>query len=140
MESIERSTIVAVPIAQAFEPWTNVENWPLFLKAMREVRRINETQFRIRLERGGQEYESIAEISLMIPERRMAWRSVGGVETSGVASFESLPGGSTQVNLKMKYCPDAGWHQPRALAERLEFHLACFKEFIEGKTVGSEGS
>ena len=34
--------------------------------------------------------------------------------------------------LKMKYHADAGCHHPDALAERLESHLACFKEFIEG--------
>jgi uncharacterized membrane protein len=131
MESIERSTTVAAPIAEAFEPWLNVERWPMFLKAIREVRRIDEKQFRMSLERGGQEYESVAEITLVIPERRIAWRSVSGAASAGVVSFESLPDGSTQVNLKMQYQADSGWHHPDALAERLEFHLACFKEFIE---------
>jgi uncharacterized membrane protein len=131
MESIERSISVSVPIAQAFEPWVNVEEWPKFLKAIREVRRIDEKQFKMRIERGGQDHESVAEISLVIPERRIAWRNVSGAADSGVVCFEELPDGTTQVNLKMQYDVDAGWHHPDALAERLEYHLACFKEFIE---------
>src|SRR3954467_3883686 len=67
MESIERSINVAAPIAQAFEPWSNVEAWPMFLKAIREVRRIDEKQFQMSVERGGQHYESVAEITLVIP-------------------------------------------------------------------------
>jgi uncharacterized membrane protein len=131
MESIERSVIVTAPIAQAFEPWSNVEAWPIFLKAIREVRRIDDRQFKMRIERGGQEFESVAEISLVIPERRVAWRNVSESAGSGLVCFEALPDGTTQVNLKMQYDADSGWYHPDALAERLEYHLACFKEFIE---------
>lgn len=132
MDSIERSISVAVPITRAFEPWLNVEEWPRFLKAIREARRIDEKTFRLLVERGGQTEESVAEISLVIPERRIAWRNISGAVSSGVVCFESLPDGQTQVKLKMQYRPDAGWHHPDALAERLEYHLACFKEFIDG--------
>lgn len=132
MESIERAIVVNVAIARAFEPWLNVEEWPKFLKAVREVRRIDEKTFRLFVERGGRAEESVAEISLVIPERRIAWRNISGAVSSGVVCFESLPDGQTQVKLKMQYRPDAGWLHPDALAERLEFHLACFKEFIDG--------
>jgi len=131
MDAIERSTTVAAGISKAFEPWLNVEEWPRFLRAVHEVRRVDEKTFRLCMERGGQTMETVTEISLVIPERRIAWRSVSGAENSGVVAFESLPGDKTQVTLKMKYSPDAGWQHPDALAERLEFHLACFKEFIE---------
>ena len=139
MESIERSINVAAPIAQAFEPWLNVEAWPMFLKAIREVRRIDEKQFRMSVERGGQEYESVAEITLVIPERRIAWRSVSGAASAGVVCFQALADNMTEVNLKMQYHADAGWHHPDALAERLEYHLTCFKEFIESKLADQGG-
>ncbi len=133
MQSVEKKIVVNAPIAEAFEAWSNIESWPKFLTAIREIRRIDDRQFEMKLERGGREYEAVAEISLLIPERRMAWRNVSGVQNSGVACFEALDDSETQVSLKMLYQPDNGWHDPDALAERLEFHLSCFKEFIEGQ-------
>src|SRR5690242_9956872 len=115
MDSIERTIVVNVPVSVASEPWLHVEGWPKFLKAIREVRPIDEKQFRIFIDRGGQEFESVAEISLTIPERRLAWRNVSGIDNSGVASFEALPDGTTQVNLKMRYTPDEGQHRPEVL-------------------------
>ncbi len=130
MASIDRSIVVAAPLAQAFDLWAHVEGWPLFLKALRDVRRIDEKKmFHFKSEREG--IESEAEISLLIPEQRVAWRTLSGVESAGVVCLESLPDGQTQVSLKMIYAPDVGWHHPDALGRRLEFHLACFKEFIE---------
>jgi len=131
MESVEKSIVVNVPSATAYEQWARVEDFPRFLKSVREVRRIDENHFDWRVERSGQEYESVFQIMLRIPDHRIAWRTLSGAESSGVVCSEMECGGKSRVTLKMKYVPDAGWHDPSVLSERLESHLRHFKEFIE---------
>jgi uncharacterized membrane protein len=134
MDSIERAIVVEVPAAKAFNAWVRFEEWPLFLKAIRRVQQIDERKFRLWTERAGKKYESVVEISLLIPSRRIAWRTLSGVEKSGVVCFDPLSDGKTKLSFKMKYGAGAGWDQPDVLADRLEFHLASFKKFIEGRT------
>ncbi|MDB6156037.1 MAG: cyclase [Chthoniobacteraceae bacterium] len=131
MDSIERSIIVDTSATEAFSTWLRFENWPHFLKAIRTVRRLDDSKFQLFTERGGKEYESVVELSLVIPPTRIAWRTVSGVDKSGVVCFEALPDGRSKVSFKMKYFREAGWNHPHILAQRLESHLACFKKFVE---------
>jgi len=131
MQSVQTSIVVNAPVGSAYELWTNFENFPKFMKALREVRRIDDRHYYLRSERGGKEYETIAEISVKIPERRVAWRSKAGAESSGVVSFESEPDGSTKIRFEMIYDPNAGWQDPLALSERLQSNLVNFKTLME---------
>jgi len=131
MESIKRSVEVHAPVEEAYAQWTRVEEFPLFMKSLCEVRAVSEGRFYWRAEREGLSYESVEEISLMIPNHRIAWRNVSGSENSGVVSFERLGLESTRVTLDMAYVPDSGWHDPEALAQRIERTLDAFRELIE---------
>lgn len=131
MDHMEKSIVVDASIARVYEQWARVEEWPLFLKTIHEVRQLDEKRFRVKSERNGSLHDSVAEISLLIPERRIAWRTIAGAENSGVVALEQETEGKTRIILKMQYKPDAGWQNPGALGERLEHHLACFKDFIE---------
>jgi uncharacterized membrane protein len=101
------------------------------MNAVREVRRIEGNRFFWRVERGGREYESTVEVVLQIPERRVAWRTIAGAESSGVVGFDPVPGNKTSVSFKMKYSPDAGWANSAALLTRIRKRLESFKAFIE---------
>jgi uncharacterized membrane protein len=137
MDHMEKSITVDAPIAQVYEHWARVEKWPRFLKAIHEVQQLDEKRFRLKSERSGTLHDSVAEISLLIPKRRIAWRTVAGAENSGVVSLEQEPEGKTRVSLKMLYKADAGWQDPEALGKRLEHHLVCFKDYIEkGEALG----
>src|ERR1700736_3866783 len=118
MQYAEKSTIVDAPIAASYELWKRVEEWPRFLKAIREVRRIDDTCFSWKAERAGMECEAIAEITLLIPERRIAWRTISGARNSGLVVFGEEPGGKTRISFQMRYEPDAGWQNPQVVAER----------------------
>ncbi len=101
------------------------------MKSLREVRRLGGNRYWFMVERDGTEHEIVVEMSLQIPQRRVAWRTASGEESSGVVSFEPEPGGGTKISLEMLYEPSAGWHEPAALSERLESHLENFKRLIE---------
>ena len=129
--SVGASILVDAPVHWVYEHWTRVEEFPKFMNAVREVRRIEGNRFYWRVERGGREYESILEIVLQIPERRIAWRTISGAESAGVVGFDPLPEDKTLVSFKMKYSPDAGWSNSAALLTRVRKRLENFKVFIE---------
>jgi uncharacterized membrane protein len=131
MESIKRSIEVHASVDEVYSYWMRVEDFPLFMKSLREVRQVGEGRFYWRVERDGLPYESVEEISLMIPNQRIAWRNVSGYENSGVVSFEAVGPELTQVTLELAYEPDSGWHEPFALAERIERTLEDFRELAE---------
>jgi uncharacterized membrane protein len=131
MESIKRSIEVHAPVEEVYTRWTRVEDFPLFMESLREVRRVGDRRFYWRAERDGLPYEAVEEISLMIPNHRIAWRNVSGSENSGVVSFDSLAPDLTRVTLDLAYVPDSGWHEPFALAERIERTLDCFRDLAE---------
>lgn len=131
MESIKRSDVVHAPVEEVYTRWTCVEDYPLFMKSLREVRRVGDNRFYWRAERDGTPYEAVEEISLMIPNHRIAWRNVSGSENSGVVSFESITADMTRVTLDLAYVPDSGWHEPSALADRIERTLEAFRDLVE---------
>ena len=127
MKSVETFIVVNATVESAYQPWTNFENFPKFMKSLREVRRIDEKHYYFRSERGGKEYEIIVEMTLQITERRVAWRTTSGEESSGVVSFASEPDGSTKIHFSMIYDSKAGWQDTEALSERLQSNLENFK-------------
>jgi uncharacterized membrane protein len=131
MESIKRSIEVHAPVGEVYDLWARVEDFPLFMTSLREVRRVDERRFYWRAERDGLAYDAVEEISLMIPNRRIAWRNVSGSENSGVVSFDSLAPDVTLVTLALAYMPDSGWHEPGALAGRIERTLDAFRDLAE---------
>jgi uncharacterized membrane protein len=136
MEAVEQTIEVAAPADAVYQRWTEVEEFPRFMKHILEVRRIDERRFWWRFALNGNEHEAEAEISLLIPERRMAWRSVTGPENSGVVSFQALESGSTRVTLEMRYVPTGDWSDRESLRAWLGDHLRTFKEVMEGSAVG----
>ncbi len=131
MESIKRSIEVHAPVEEVYARWTHVEEFPLFMPSLREVRRVDERRYHWRAVRDGVPYEAMEEISLMIPNHRIAWRNVSGGENSGVVSFDSVAPDVTRVTLDLAYVPDSGWHEPTALAARIERILDGFRELAE---------
>ncbi len=131
MEEVEKSIEVNAPVSAVFERWTRIEDYPQFMKSLREVSRINEIHFHWKGQQHACEYESLVEIMLQIPARRLAWRSISGPESSGAVSFEPHANDKTQITYKMRFVPDAGWHDPAAVAQRVEENLRNFKALIE---------
>ncbi|MEA3187540.1 MAG: hypothetical protein QOD99_1370 [Chthoniobacter sp.] len=133
MEVFEKSIVVNAPISLVYDQWTRVEDFPRFMTALSEVRSLGRNCFRWIGTRDGQEYQSTAELTLQIPERRIAWRNTSGAENSGVVVLEEQAGGQTKVSFQMKYTPDAGWQEPASLEKRLDETLQTFKRLIESE-------
>lgn len=53
----------------------------------------------------GKPKEWDAEIAEQIPDKRIAWRSTGGVRNAGVVTFHKLADDKTRIMLQMDYDP-----------------------------------
>ena len=108
------------------------------MEGVREIRRLDEKRFSLKSENGGEYFLSICEITLRIPDRRMAWRTLEGPDSSGVACFQNAGGGFTEVTLKMRYNSESGWKDRVQVEERLRRNLDRFKSLVEsGKAVSA---
>lgn len=130
-KSVGASIVVGAPVKEVYDHWIRVEEFPRFMAPVREVKRIDGDHFYWRVERGGQEYEALLEIVLRIPNRRMAWRTLSGAESSGVVAFDPVASDKTRVSFKAKYAPNVGWDDTDDLLQRLKTRLENFKTYIE---------
>ncbi|EDY20215.1 cyclase/dehydrase [Chthoniobacter flavus Ellin428] len=130
-KSVGASIVVSARVEEVYTHWVHVEEFPHFMGAVREIRNMEDNRFYWRVERHGKEYESELQIVLRIPNRRMAWRTISGAESSGVVGFDPLAGDKTRVSFKMKYVPGAGWEDAEELLKRVTARLENFKTYVE---------
>ncbi|HJW55844.1 MAG TPA: SRPBCC family protein [Burkholderiaceae bacterium] len=141
--STEESIEVDVPVSTAYNQWTQFEDFPKFMESVREVQQLDDTHLRWRAEIGGKEEQWDAEITEQIPDKRIAWRSIGGVKNAGAVTFHKISDSKTRIMLQMDY-------EPRNVSEgigdafgvvkmQLKGNLKRFKELLEsrGKETGA---
>ena len=112
MNTIEESVEVEVPVATAYNQWTQFETFPSFMGGIEKITQLDETRLHWVAKIAGRQEEWDAEIVEQVPDTRIAWRSTGGTPNSGVVSFESAGDGRTCVMLQMEV-------EPRGLVERV---------------------
>lgn len=141
--SVEETIEVNVPLRTAYNQWTQFEDFPSFMESVKEVRQMDDRHLHWKASIAGKDKEWDAEIIDQVPDRRIAWRSVGGVHNDGIVSFQKLSNDHTRITLKMSYEPEGPAEQlGDALgAVRMEArsNLQRFKEKIEaqGKETGA---
>jgi uncharacterized membrane protein len=117
---------------------------------VKQVQPLDDGRWRWRVEGPlGLEVEWIAELSALVPDRMLAWRSIPGspLGTAGVVRFAEHEQGGTRVTIRMQYNPPAGalGHAFARLlgvdAKReLDEDLVRFKSLVEeGKATGAQG-
>lgn len=143
METIEKSIEVDVPVSAAYNQWTQFEQFPLFMEGVVEVRQLDDKRLHWKATIAGMDKEWDAEIFEQIPDRRIAWRSMGGATNSGMVNFMPLGPTKTRVSLKLNYAPEGGLEKVGdaigVVSARVSGDLKRFKEFIEtrGSPTGS---
>ena len=140
---IEQSIKVDVPVRTAYNQWTQFEDFPRFMEGVKEIRQLDDQHVHWVAEVAGKEKEWDAEITEQIPDKRVAWRSVGGVLNAGVVEFTPLGADETEVRVRMEYEPEGAVESIgsalHATDARVKGDLRRFKEFIEARG-GETGS
>ena len=138
MERIEKSIEVRVPVRTAYDQWTQFEEFPKFMKGVKEVRQLDDTHQNWRAEIWGKDKEWDSEIVEQVPDRRIAWRSTTpDTPHAGVVRFEPLGQDRTRVNLAMEYDPKGVVENVGdavgLFSQRVQSTVEDFKEFIESR-------
>src|SRR4051794_30510178 len=106
MSQIEESIEVQVPVRQAYDQWTQFEEFPQFMDGVEEIRQVDDAHLHWVTSVGGRRQEFDAEVAEQTPDQRIAWRSTSGAQHAGVVTFHKLDEGLTRVTLQLDVEPD----------------------------------
>lgn len=138
--SVAESIEINVPVKTAYNQWTQFEDFPQFMKSVKEIRQLDNKHLHWVANVAGETKEWDAEITEQIPDKRIAWRSVTGVKNGGVATFHKISDNVTRVMVQMDYEPDGALETVGdaigAVRMELRSNLHNFKEMLEKR--GSE--
>ncbi|HTL61841.1 MAG TPA: SRPBCC family protein [Nitrospira sp.] len=135
MSVVEKSIEINVPVATAYNQWTQFEEFPNFMEGVKQVRQIDDTHLHWKADIGGQEKEWDAEITEQIPDNRIAWRSRDGAMNAGVVTFHRLSDSKSKIMLQMEYDPEGIVENVGdavgVVSQRVVGDLERFKRYIE---------
>jgi uncharacterized membrane protein len=102
---------IDAPVERVFGLFEAQENYPSFMRNVREVRREagGRTHW-VMAGPAGYKMEFDSTTTVHKPNEMLGWRSIpgSGMEHSGVVRFEKLEGSGTRVDVRMSYSPPAG--------------------------------
>ncbi|GHO44849.1 SRPBCC family protein [Ktedonospora formicarum] len=111
------SVTIQAPVEQVYTLFTHFNDFPKFMRFIKEVTYYDEQRSHWVAEVGGSAYEWDALNEDWITDKQVGWRSVEGLENSGRVKFEPVGPERTMVNVFISYTPPAGILG--AVAERL---------------------
>jgi uncharacterized membrane protein len=102
MPKIADSIEVQVPVQQAYNQWTQFEEFPKFMEGIQSVQQLDDTHVRWVAEIRGESRQWTTEITEQQPDEKIAWKTVEGeVKNDGVVTFEQVGDAQTRVNVQM---------------------------------------
>jgi uncharacterized membrane protein len=139
--SITESIDVDVPVATAYNQWTQFEDFPRFMEGVESVSQLDDTRLRWVAEIGGKRHEWTAEITEQKPDDRVAWRALEGHGNAGVVTFHRRSDNQTRITAQIE-------HEAEGLMEslgsalgadsrRVKGDLQRFKELVESRGVAT---
>jgi uncharacterized membrane protein len=108
---VQKSILIRAPLAQVFEFWTRVGDFPQFMTRVRSVETIDDVHSHWRVAGpAGVPVEWTSEITRVVPQELIEWRSDerSQVQHSGRVRFERDGDGSTRVHVQLRYLPPGG--------------------------------
>ena len=137
MSKIEHSIDVDVPVREAYDQWTQFEEFPRFMGGVEQVQQLDDKRLHWRAEIAGQQKEWDAEIVQQEPDQRVAWRSTSGDQNAGAVDFHKLDDRRTRVTLTMDIQPDSTIEKIGDAvgipSGQVKKDLENFKEYIESR-------
>ena len=137
MAKIEHSIDIDVPVREAYDQWTQFEEFPRFMEGVESVRQVDDTHLHWVAEIAGKRQEWDAEITEQTPDQRIAWTSTTGDRNAGSVDFHRLGEERTRVTLTMDVEPSGIVEQVGTAlgvaSGSVKGDLERFKEFIESR-------
>jgi uncharacterized membrane protein len=137
MASVVESIDVKAQVSTVYNQWTQFEEFPRFMEAVKSVTQTDDTHLHWVAEVAGKEKEWDAQITEQHPDERVAWRAVSGAENAGVVTFHRIDDDTTRVTLQLDADPEGIVENVGTalgfLERRVKGDLERFKEFIESR-------
>ena len=102
MPKVDESIDVRVPVEQAYNQWTQFEEFPKFMDGIQSVQQLDDGHVKWVAEVRGETREWTTEITEQRPDEKIAWKTIGGeVKNDGIVTFEQLGNDQTRINVEM---------------------------------------
>ena len=141
MPKIEESVEVEVPVATAYNQWTQFEQFPSFMDGVETVRQIDDTHLHWVAKIGGHEEAWDAEITEQKPDERIAWKATSGKGNAGVVTFHRLDEQRTKIMLQLDWESEGMVEALGSMLgqdnRKVKGDLERFKELVEKRGVES---
>ena len=141
--NIEESIDVGVPVATAYNQWTQFQDFGRFMKGVESVEQSDETEtnWRVKVFKSRRTWK--AKIQEQVPDERIVWTSEGAKgSTKGVVTFHPLGDNLTRILVAIEYYPSGFFEKTgnlwRAAGRRARLDLKNFRRFVmmEGEATG----
>ncbi len=137
MATVQESIAVNVPLSQAYNQWTQFEDFPQFMSGVDAVRQLDATTVHFQTSIGGVKREYDARITSQDPDRQVSWESLESPRNAGTVRFSELGPAETTVEVELSWEPDSAAEKIGAAvgldSRQVAADLQRFKKFIEGR-------
>lgn len=140
---LEKSINIGRPVHEVFAAWSNFERLPQSISFVQSVQRFGQrSRWRVHID--GRAFEWDAQITQVVPNESLGWKSVSGPHHTGRVSFAPL-GEQTVMHVLMNYEPPLGnlgalLPLEGHLEHWIDRSLREFKTALEGERVARTGS
>lgn len=132
---IQRWTDIAVPVNEAYEKWTQFEEFPKFMHRVLNVEQDDEERIRWEEKIWFSKREWEGEITDSRKNDRIAWKTIEGTSHEGIVSFHKLDTNLTRVLVTVDFRPSGVIEKMasglRFAKRAVQADLARFKAYCE---------
>jgi uncharacterized membrane protein len=140
---IQQSVDVAVPVRQAYDAWTQFEDWPEFMHRLESVDQVDETTVAFQAKIWGIKKRFEADIIEQRPNERIEWDVSEGYAHTGVITFHELSDRLTRIEVTVDIEPDSLVEKAsrgmRFTKRAVRGDLHRFKAYIELEQEADDG-
>ena len=123
------SIVLNAPVADVYANCSRFEELPRFITSLRDVQKIDETHFSFISLLDNNEYTTVVQIVLRIPERRIASQAISDSFPRGVILFEPLSNRTTEITVRLRSSIESA-----TLAKVARDYLTNLKRVVEGES------
>jgi uncharacterized membrane protein len=140
MPKVDESIDVQVPVEQAYNQWTQFEEFPKFMDGIQSVEQLDDGHVKWVAEVRGETREWTTEITEQRPDEKIAWKTIGGeVKNDGIVTFEQLGNDQTRINVEMDVEGESGVENVAGdllgvVKTQVRGDLERFKQLIESRS------
>src|SRR2546423_1313582 len=132
---VQQAVDVAAPIDVVYDQWTQFEDYPKFMHRVQRVEQQDDAHVAFHAKVWGINRTWEAEIVEQRPDERIVFKSVNGVQLSGVVTFHDLAERLTRIELNIDVDPDGPVEKfargTRFVKRAARGDLKRFKAYVE---------